>query len=129
MILKRVEHGDKCTRGVLIHDDKIIALTLENPWRDNTPNLSCIPIGTYLCKRVNSPRFKETFEVTGVDGRTHILFHSGNTESQTKGCILLGNKFGELFDEPAVLSSNATMKVFMGKTKFIDSFSLKVVCV
>ena len=77
MILKRVEHSDKCTRGVLIHEDEIIALTLENPWRDNTPNISCIPIGTYLCKRVDSPKFGDTFEVSDVSGRTHILFHSG----------------------------------------------------
>ncbi len=127
MILKRVEHSDKCTRGVLIYDDEIIALTLENPWKDNTKNISCIPIGTYLCEWVDSPKFGHTFEITGVKGRTHILFHPGNVEAQTRGCVLLGSMFGDLYNEPAVLNSKVTMAVFMNMLKDTESFSLNVV--
>ena len=126
MILKRFEQTDKVTRGVLIHENNAIALTLENPWKGNTPNISCIPTGIYLCKRIDSPRFGETFEVTDVEGRTHILFHSGNVESQTKGCILLGNMLTEYKGEPAVLNSNKTVKKFMEVLSGIDSFSLNV---
>ncbi len=127
MILKRVEHTDKCTRGVLLHDDKIIAVTLENPWKDNTPNISCVPIEIYECRRTQSPRFGETFEVANVDGRTHILFHLGNVEAQTRGCILLGEKFGDLNGEPAVLNSKATMAKLMEIMEGVDLFSLNVV--
>lgn len=127
MILKRFEQTDKVTRGVLIYENNAIALTLENPWKGNTPNISCIPTGTYLCKRVDSPRFGETFEVTDVDDRTHILFHSGNVESQTRGCILLGNMLTKYKGEPAVLNSNKTVKEFMDILRGIDSFSLNVV--
>ena len=127
MILKRVEHSDKCTRGVLIHDDKIIAVTLENPWKDNSPNISCIPFGIYMCKRVTSPRFGNTFEVANVEGRTHILFHSGNTEDDTRGCLLLGKTFGSLYGEPAVLDSKIALKDFLITTKEVDVFQLMIV--
>lgn len=127
MILKRFEQTDKVTRGVLIHENNAIALTLENPWKDNTPNISCIPVGIYECKMVDSPRFDVTYEVKDVEGRTHILFHSGNTEKSTRGCILLGNMLGELEGEPAILNSRVTVDRFMETMGGIDSFSLNVV--
>ena len=78
------------TLGELILDGKIICQTLERPWKDNTPEISCIPTGEYLCKRVNSPKFGETFEITNVPNRTHILMHSGNYVTESLGCVLLG---------------------------------------
>ena len=66
-------------------------LTLEPPDRDNAPNISCIPIGEYKCIRVNSAKVngKETFLVQHVPQREGILFHRGNFEADTEGCILL----------------------------------------
>lgn len=68
--------------------------TAEEDWRGNVPLVSCIPAGRYLCKRFSSLKHGETFEVTGVPNRSAILIHSGNTEEDTEGCILLGEKFG-----------------------------------
>lgn len=78
------------TLGELILDGKIICQTLERPWKDNAQETSCIPTGEYLCKRVNSPKFGETFEITDVPNRTHILMHSGNYVTDSLGCVLLG---------------------------------------
>ena len=78
------------TLGELILNGKIICQTLERPWKDNTPEISCIPTGEYLCKRTNSPKFGETFEITNVPNRTHILMHSGNYVTDSTGCVLLG---------------------------------------
>ena len=78
------------TLGELILNGKIICQTLERPWKDNTPEISCIPTGEYLCKRTNSPKFGETFEITNVPNRTHILMHSGNYVTDSIGCVLLG---------------------------------------
>lgn len=78
------------TLGELILDGKIICQTLERPWKDNAPEISCIPTGEYLCKRINSPKFGETFEITDVPNRTHILMHSGNYVTDSIGCVLLG---------------------------------------
>lgn len=77
----------------------------EDDWLDNKPTKSCIPSGTYTCKAVQSPKFGATYEVTKVPGRSHILFHAGNTEEDTLGCLLVGNSFGALIvpdeDDPA----------------------------
>lgn len=70
--------------------------TCEDDWLDNKPTKSCIPAGHYIVKAVQSPKFGDTYEVTKVPGRSHILFHAGNTEEDTLGCILLGNSFGAL---------------------------------
>ena len=41
--------------------------TLENPWLDNEPYVSCIPKGNYKCHRVDSPRYGDTFQVMNVE--------------------------------------------------------------
>jgi hypothetical protein len=78
--------------------------TAEDDWLDNAPRESCIPTGLYRVEAVESPRFGPTFEITKVPGRSHILFHAGNTEEDTSGCILIGDRFGVLTvrDEDAV---------------------------
>lgn len=64
--------------------------TLELPWHDNQTNISCIPEGTYKVQIHNSPRFGNCLKVLNVPNRTDILIHSGNTDKDTKGCILIG---------------------------------------
>lgn len=112
--------------------------TLEEEWQDNRPNVSCIPTGTYRCER----RFYNrggywTFEVTGVPGRSAILFHVGNRETDTAGCILLGTRFGVLTgaDEEtgvrrphlAVLASRAAFDDWFASLAGEDAFTLHVV--
>ena len=92
--LVRVEESSSGVFGVLLAEGKAFCLTLEPPDLGNEPNVSCIPPGRYACRRVKSPRFGETFEVAGVPGRSHILFHAGNLASDTKGCILTGRRYG-----------------------------------
>jgi hypothetical protein len=111
--------------------------TLEEEWQDNRPNVSCIPTGTYRCAR----RFYHrggywTFEVIGVPGRSAILFHAGNTEEATAGCILLGRRFGVLVtrDEDtgrrvpklAVLDSRAAFSEWFASLAGVDEFTLHV---
>jgi hypothetical protein len=71
-------------------------VTAEDDWLNNLPRVSCIPAGTYRCHRVVSPKFGPTYQVMAVPGRDHILFHAGNVEENTEGCILLGEAFGAL---------------------------------
>jgi len=71
--LRRISTGGR-TFGVLKFDNTPFAVTLELDDLENRPNISCIPAGEYICKRVNSPKFGDTFEVANVPGRTHILF-------------------------------------------------------
>ncbi len=97
--------------------------TLENPWLDNERYISCIPKGTYTCKRVDSPKYNDTFEVMDVEGRDHILFHHGNWERNTMGCILLG-LFTNKID--MVMSSRKARAKFMKYTRDVDEFELEI---
>ncbi len=94
--LIRCEQSKAGTFGVLQIDKIVTCVTLERPWKNNAVNVSCVPAGDYMCKRINSPRHGITFEVENVKGRTHILFHIGNRIKNSKGCILTGSRFGVL---------------------------------
>lgn len=82
--------------GVLIKGVDIICMTLEEEWQNNARNISCIPEGSYICKRITRPSGQVTFQVMDVPGRSAILFHPGNTEEDTQGCILTGLQFGTM---------------------------------
>ena len=103
--MRRVATGENGTFGVLIHENLPFAVTLEREWLDNKQNISCIPAGTYTCQRIYSMKFGETFEVTNVPNRTHILFHKGNLDDDSHGCILIGEWFGDIGGEHGVMSS------------------------
>ena len=85
-------------------------VTMEPPWVDNLPNVSCIPVGEYPCRWHKSPRYGWVYAVLEVPGRTNILIHPGNVSTHTRGCVLLGKRFGELAGKPAVLVSRATVR-------------------
>lgn len=109
------------TFGALIVGGSPVCLTLEPYHRGNAKNISSIPSGQYICKRVESPTYGNTFEVTDVEGRSHILFHWGNRDDNTEGCILLGEEFGFLYGDEAVLSSKRAFLEFMS---YMDSNSI-----
>jgi len=131
LTIKRVSTNDDGTYGVLLDDTTPFALTLEKPWHDNTPGISCIPAGIYVCKRVISAKFGETFEVTKVPGRKLIRFHWGNTKEDTRGCPLIAEEFGFLRGRVAILVSQTHpdkgFNEFMQRLKGYDEFLLTVI--
>lgn len=130
LILQRISYfhkGEhKGTTGVMLDQVGLVpfCLTLELPWKQNKKNISCIPAGVYHCKKTSSPKFGETYEVTEVQNRTHIVFHKGNLDEHTKGCILLGESFGLLEGEPAILSSRDAFTEFKYKLRNENEFIL-----
>lgn len=105
--LIRVRSDDQGTLGFLLNNDKLICWTIECPWHDNRPFVSCIPGGEY-----------EVIDhyVKNVPGRTHIKFHSGNWagdsdeyRTDSKGCILPGMKPSKLLGQRAVIGSRKAM--------------------
>lgn len=124
--LIRIAYLDKSTFGVLLQNKTPFCLTLERPWLENKRNVSCIPEGTYICHRVKSPKFGDTFEVTEVPERSHILFHSGNIVEDTHGCIVTGEQYEKLGGENAVLASGKAFREFKNKLKGIDQFILTI---
>tara|TARA_R110000803_G_scaffold162334_1_gene225963 strand:- start:5 stop:430 length:426 start_codon:yes stop_codon:yes gene_type:complete len=128
--LKRIATSkEEGTFGVLLDGYVPFAVSLEPPFIVQpdgltTPNISCIPTGIYVCKRVNSPRFGDTFEVTDVEEghRSHILFHKGNSTKNTLGCILIGEGFGSL----GIERSRQGFDEFKSKTSELDQFILQI---
>lgn len=51
-----------------------------------------IPCGDYKFKLRKSPRFGLTPWIYTVENREYILMHIGNTASDSKGCILVGDE-------------------------------------
>ena len=127
LLLRRVAATDYATYGVLIRDGVPFAVTLERPWLDNTPRESCIPAGTYRCQRVDSPKFGDTFEVTGVPGRSHILFHKGNVAEDSLGCILVGEAFNPVKGKPGITASADGYGEMMALQQGVNTFTLTVV--
>ena len=127
LTLKRVSSDAQGTYGVLIDGTRPFAVTLERPWLNNERSVSCIPAGQYACRRVQSPKFGNTFEVTGVPGRTHILFHKGNQVEETQGCILVAEQFGKLGNgNMAVLQSGQGFTEFMLLLAVFDEFTIDI---
>ena len=112
--------------GVLRVQKEVFCVTLEPPDFNNAKNISCIPAGQYVCCRVKSPRFGNTFEVRHVPDRSKILFHAGNTVSDTEGCILLASGYGKLKGNRAVLNSGATFNLFLSQMQGLDEFGLTI---
>ena len=81
-------YGPAGVNGRLLFYGEEICRTVELPWKDNKPGVSCIPEGRYDLRRRFSPRFKNHFEILGVPGRKYILFHGGNNAlKELRGCI------------------------------------------
>lgn len=79
------QHG---VNGVLWINGNPMFKTIELPWRQNAPRVSCIPEGVYGLRKRFSRRFDWHFEITGVPGRSAILIHpANNAEIELKGCI------------------------------------------
>ena len=114
------------TFGMMLDGVVPFCLTLELPWLNNEVDKSCIPDKDYICQRVNSPKFGNTFEICDVPNRTHILFHKANIISDLLGCIGLGEEFGILNGKTAILASGRAFAEFMERTKGIDEFKLSI---
>jgi|SRR3972149_8818617 len=117
----RLEMTSQGSLGVMLINNEIFCFTLE-PDKDEKGKLY-IPQGTYICKRFHGNKWPNTFEVI-VPGHTAVLFHAGNTEKDTLGCILLGATVGKLKGNRAVLNSGNTFKEFLRRTEHLNDFDL-----
>lgn len=101
----------------------LICYTLEHSY-SNQPKL---PPGTYTCVRgthqLSGLNPFETFEITGVSGHTGILFHQGNWNRDSEGCVLVGSEIGAI----CILESRVAFQKLMALQTGIDQFILNVI--
>lgn len=74
----------------LMRVNNTLVHTVERPWKNNAPFISCIPEGEYECehRRFNKGKY-EAIGIIMPEGspRSHILFHRGNYPEDLAGCI------------------------------------------
>ena len=128
LMLSRNQTGKDGVFGELTAETGMhVAVTLEHAFQDDRggygPKL--LP-GTYTCVRgthqlKRGPAF-ETFEITGVPSHSGILFHCGNCNDDSEGCVLLGK---EIWHE-MITKSRETFATFMALQAGADEFLLVV---
>jgi len=86
-----------------------------------------IPAGVYVCKKrkYNAGGYM-THEITGVAGHSLLLFHRGNKETDSLGCVLTGLYFGMLDGQPCVLNAAAGFDRYWATVGQLDEFELEV---
>ena len=118
--LTRHHITDQGTEGILSVPSLFFScLTFELPWRNNLPNISCIPEGSYRLTW-RSSRKKPAYHIRNVPNRSYILIHSGNFagdaakgfKTHVQGCVLLGQRMCKLGGQRAVLVSRNTVRRF-----------------
>jgi len=137
-ILLRNGSTDQGTFGELIIRNKKF-YTVERPWADNKPNVSCVPIGTYQLVDHSSQAHPNTFalvnEEMGVYHFKHemkksgdrwgIVIHVANTIDDIEGCIGVGYNYGVVYTRWAVKQSRDATAEAVGMMK--DGDSLRII--
>lgn len=97
--------------------------TLELPWRDNEPGVSCVPTGLYALVRHESARFGRTWALVGGTVSHHprpdarrsaILFHAANLPGELRGCIAPGKGIVTFREGMGVTGSRYAMRDLLG---------------
>ncbi|MAC38201.1 MAG: hypothetical protein CMH93_01530 [Oceanicaulis sp.] len=109
LVLQRLEHDDRATLGELMLDGRRLCYTLENrPPRQpgvKEPGDSRIPAGDwalglreeggfYNRHRARWPWHGPMVEIL-LPGWQWVLFHTGNYHTDTAGCVLTGESYGD----------------------------------
>ena len=117
------------TLGVMYLPSGRELATIERPWLNNQPRVSCIPEGVYTLSKRQSPvvkrssrgKYDEGWEVRSVPNRSYIMIHPGNWSSDIEGCIAVGMQHGILHGKIAVEESQRAFELFMTELSTYDS--------
>lgn len=127
LLVERMEHGQDYTIGKLYIDGIFHCYTIEDQKNEKKVHGETrIPDGTYKVGTRWSPKFSpktnhEMLWVKDVPGFEYILIHTGNTDDDTEGCLVLGKRLGSLNNQRAVLDSKtAYNEVYPIVRKAID---------
>lgn len=108
--LVRMFDDGKRTIGKIFIDGVFECYTLEDTYRaTKVKGQTRIPCGSYRLELRHSPKFTPIYKhemiwVKDVLGFEFILFHPGNSEGDTDGCILVGR---QIYKNEVLTSSKA----------------------
>lgn len=101
--LIRTQFGNDATNGLLFIDEVFECFTLEDQYQDKKIfGETCIPEGTYPVEFRKEGGFhnrystkydfhKGMLEIKDIPNFKWVLFHLGNTDENTAGCVLVGD--------------------------------------
>jgi hypothetical protein len=122
--------------GVLRHAGIPFAVTLERTYAKGPTGVGSgqagdqlvkIPAGVHRCTRGYFIKGNHrTYEIT-VPGHTRILFHRGNLEADSEGCVLVGERFHQFTGGPGIASSIEGFQEFMDLAAGRPAFDLDVI--
>lgn len=91
--IQREPENPQSTPGTMQIDGEPFGFTIELPWKDNKPRVSCIPPGVYDLVITHSNRFgKKMILVLDVPDREGIRIHNANFAHQLHGCLAVARK-------------------------------------
>lgn len=129
LLLLRYEDDSLRTFGILVVPPGDACHTVERPWLDNKPFVSCIPPGVYTLRPWESPTKGKCLKIEGCEPeRTDCLIHRGNVVKDVTGCVAVGEYRGNLANagrkEPAVLNSKLIMRQLL--TRIVNPVTLEI---
>jgi len=134
LVLKRTHFTKDGIFGILTckEQPRFFCHTLEHSYQvgEEDRHLPKLEVGRYKCVRgphklPKATKFIETFEIENVPGHENILFHVGNYERDSAGCVLLGS--GVDYRNKAIYYSKAAFEEFMDLLVNQQSFDLVVI--
>jgi hypothetical protein len=137
VILKRFAYTPLGTFGLMtVEGTDFECFTVEEVWRGNKPNVSCVPIGNYglvlSMHGYSTGRPYSAYRLVGVPGRSLINIHVANTIDDIEGCIGLGEEFGCVLSNksgrwlPAVIRSRTAFRRFMSAMEGVPEGSIEI---
>ncbi len=120
VVIERFCYGPMGTFGRVSYQD-FHSYSVERPWENNQPFISCIPLGVYKLQLgtyyggdgPGGKRDYPAYKILSVPNRTHIKIHVANIMDDLFGCIAFGTVLGFLDKRWAVLNSRRALAGFM----------------
>lgn len=123
--IKRMSYGPEWTIG-LIQTPKLQLFSMERPWLNNAPSISCIPEGAYSLEAHSSAKYPQVWALvgdqvahypkTGVE-RAAILIHAANWVQELEGCVAPGFQIAWLKRQVAVTNSQGALAALRDEIK------------
>lgn len=97
LLLQRYPTTNDWMFGSLFVEGKFECFTLEDELRENKVQAeTAIPASVYELFLEDSPQFgPDTITFKDVHGFKYIRVHGGNTDDDTKGCVIVGDQIDE----------------------------------
>lgn len=133
LLLLRNERAAKYTTGYLYWENSYVCDTLEPhcidwEFEQKTLGETAIPEGTYRVQLRWSNHFRTTLPmVCDVPHFEGVLIHPGNTTSDTRGCILVGEETVQIEpDNVCLRNSRKALRQLMSLLRSADNITLTI---